>query len=144
MKTFSKHIVLIGRILVLVLFLTNAGFTAILNNCAMEYADCCETSDSQSHMQCEMPMTPKTGSTSLQSAFQCHTSSVAGGLHETHALIGKPANTQTPVCEIFVMDAEAFKETSAIPPQFQSLTAYTQSVSPPTVEKYVLFATFLI
>lgn len=142
MKRLTIHSVTLGRLLVVALLLTNAGYTTILSTCTMGAAECCN--DSAGHGQCEMPLVPVRGQASLQDAFQCHATTVAGGLNGIRALVEKNVKQQALDVEIIATVVRGDPAMSALAPKIQSLTASSQLLSPPSVEKYVLNETFLI
>ncbi|MEO8168176.1 MAG: hypothetical protein ABI623_08015 [bacterium] len=146
MKPFTKHIAGIGRTVALSLFLTSAGFTTVLHHCTMssDKSECCDTSHSDGHSQCESPMVPSPGQPSVQNGFQCHTTTFAGGLSDIQGLLEKMTKHQTVEQQIIPVAVVGDVSVIIFAPRFHSLTAYEHGVSPPSVEKYVLISSFLI
>jgi hypothetical protein len=132
-----------GRIIALLLFIASSGFTTIVHACAMEATQCCDTSRARDHKACENPF-PLVAGPSVQREFDCHTNTVAGGLAGVQGLIekdGKPLNNRLEVLSAVVSQYISFASSGTA--SWLS-TSYCTSVSPPSVEKYVLNASFLI
>lgn len=142
MKLFTKKIVFIGRVVAFVFFLASSGFTTILHICAMEACECCDTSGARDHDACpDKPALPVAG-TSIQNVDDCHINAVAGGLSAIQALLEKDikaqnVNTLSVLISTFVSLAPSTNTSSFT-------YSYSESVSPPSVEKYILNATLLI
>lgn len=142
MQRLTRHSVTLGRVLVAALLLANAGYTTILSTCTMGAAECCN--GTTGHRQCDMPLEPAGGQASLQDAFQCHATTVAGGLNDIQALVEKHMKQLLPVGEFIATVVCGDRAMAAYASKINSLTSSSHHVSPPPVEKYVLNETFLI
>ena len=148
MKYSKKHIVAFGRLLVLLFVLANAGFTAVLHKCSMEntqvtkLAECCGNSDESNRLACELPQSMSSSTHGVQ--FTCHTNTIVGGLTGTTALLEKKSKIQL----------SKFSERQVSLHQVSTFTSdvihsiyfsfSSTSISPPSVEKCVLYSSFLI
>jgi hypothetical protein len=137
----SKHIVTIGRILSILLFLSIPGFTAVLYLCCHPvHTDHHENSsthgdshsDSHAH-DCSIPAPSDYATVS----DQCHTTKIAGGLNTIPALLEKDNKTQARKVESS-FTLSSFDISSPL------LALTSGSHSPPAVEKFVLSHAYLI
>jgi hypothetical protein len=146
MWLIDKHSTWAGRILVVMLFIANSGFTAILHQCTMDTAECCDASRTSDHHACQdedsVPA-PITGP-SVTSAFECHINSVAGGLSVAPAVTEKNAINQ--VSKLDVVALVGYLDVATLAQSISStlLHAFSTNASPPSVEKNILTATLLI
>jgi hypothetical protein len=143
MKHFTKNIVSIGRVVAFLFFIASSGFTTILHICTMEASECCDTSGASGHQACPNPeMSSPVSSASIQNADDCHINAVAGGLSAIQALLEKDSKTQN--VEVLSVLASTFVSLAPVNNTSWFTYSFTESVSPPSVEKYVLNETFLI
>jgi hypothetical protein len=151
MRRFPKHIVVVGRLLVVLFVLANSGFTAVLHQCAMggeqsaqsnQTIECCSTSSENSRSACEVPQA--TPSSSIVNQFTCHTNTVVGGLAGTSALLEKESKTQ--LSKLGEWSGNLAQEIVFKPIINHSFTLahFAINTSPPSVEKCVLNSSFLI
>lgn len=143
MKLLTKNIVFMGRVVATLFFMASSGFTTILHICTMEASECCNTSGASDYHGCPNPQrsSPVSGVV-VQNANDCHINAVAGGLVAIQALLEKDSkaqnvNTLTLLISTFVSLAPSTNTSSFT-------YSYAESVSPSSVEKYVLNETFLI
>jgi hypothetical protein len=143
MRYISTHILFVSRTLALVTFLASSGFTAILHNCTLVPASCCAAPREINHKDCSESL-PVNLERSIQSNAVCHTNTVVGGITTNPAVLEKVVKSEVkkPVSPLFVLSP--FVAVSG-----QSFTSSTPFSSPasvflPSVEKYVLNASFLI
>lgn len=138
----KRHILVIGRILILLLFVANSGFTMVLHTCAMSTMACCADAMPAS----KAPAPPMSEAALAGSEMQCCTVIVAGGVNATPVAMEHsstdnpqkfPVRAEVPALTA-PADLQAF--TSSILAQLSSRSA----VAPRSVEKYVLNAVFLI
>lgn len=151
MRRFPKHIVVVGRFLIVLFVLANSGFTAVLHQCAMggdqsarsnQTIECCSTSSENSRSACEVSQA--TPSLSIVNLFTCHTNTVVGGLVGTSALLEKEIKTQ--LSKLGEWSGHLAQQTVFKPIINQSFTLayFAINTSPPSVEKCVLNSSFLI
>lgn len=120
-----------------------SGFTAILHICAMEASEYCDTSGASDHDACTNEQLPlPVADTSIHNVDYCHINAVVGGFAIVQALVEKDSKTKN--VEVLSLHTSTF--VSPAPGYTPSCFnySYSESVSPPSVEKYVLNATFLI
>jgi hypothetical protein len=145
MRSLTRHILIIGRLFVLIFFLANSGFTVVLYHCTMGDMDCCGTSDDDMSVACGMMDVPPTSSgPSITSGFNCLSVIIAGGLRTDPTVVEKESAARLLKVDLIA----AFNPHSALStgtPQVQPFSPVAApDVSPPTVERYVLNSTFLI
>jgi hypothetical protein len=143
MNFIYRHIVLVGRITTLLLFLSSLGFTAVLEIC-------CEPDGAEIHLkavphsdseECAGPTQPTIAST----GNGCHMRLLAGGLNSIPALVekdGKPNAAKPDVLSVLVAHDTPYLPLHAT--TYQSYLVLSGNPSPAPVEKYVLNASFLI
>ncbi len=143
MKLFTKNIVFMGRVVAFLFFVASSGFTTLLHICTMEASECCDTSGASDHAACPNPekSSPVAG-TAIKNADDCHINAVAGGLSAIQALLEKDGKTQKVV--VLSVLASTFVSLAPINNTSSFTYSYSEGVSPPSVEKYVLNETFLI
>lgn len=143
MRYISKHIFLVTRALALATFLASSGFTTIVHNCTMEVPVCCEVPKEIEHKDCGESLPANTG-LAVRSDAACHTNTVVGGVTTNPAVLEKDAKSGVKKLEI----AESIVTTSVA--NFNQLRTPLSSFSNdtpvflPSVEKYILNASFLI
>jgi hypothetical protein len=125
MKSIERHSIAFGRVLTLVFFLVSARFTSILYMCVRK-AD---------------KALPVAGM-SIYNVDGCHSTIVFSGLRVVMALVEKNSKVQN--VEVRSLSISPFVS----PPLGNTSSGfnytYSESVSPLSVEKYVLNETFLI
>ncbi len=132
----NKHIKILGRIVVSLFFLASSGFTVILNTCVMDTPECCDTTCRES---LPSPMGP-----SVQGQLGCHANTVAGGLNSIPALVEKGSKPQNNRLEILSETALHCAKRAQSGTSSWFTVSFSHNISPPSVEKYVLNASFLI
>ncbi len=155
MRILNNHILAFGRFFLLLFFLGNSGFTAVLYHCTMST---CTTTEEMSGTGCCAGMACCTcvsgGETAgLQSSVEhgvtvaqrCLTATLAGGNLTEPTIVEKAFNGQ----QSFKVDllAATLYETvidSGLDLSVSHLASAASKVSKSSVEKYVLNATFLI
>ncbi len=143
MRYISKHILLVSRTLALATFLASSGFTTILHNCTMEVTACCEAPREVNHKDCGGSV-PANTELFIQSDAVCHINTVVGGITTNPAVLEKDGKSDIKKFQI----AESILTTSIagfnhLRSQFNSFS-FDTAVFLPSVEKYVLNASFLI
>jgi hypothetical protein len=141
----NRHIPAIGRVLILLFFLANSGFTVVLRHCTMGMIECRSASDDQMAGACCMMHPLQTpGDLAFTGGNGCHSMELAGGLKTDPTLV-----ENRPVAHVTKLDM-----TGILTPSFFSsdnsahsplvLTAAPHTVSASSVETYVLNEAFLI
>lgn len=143
MKFLSTHILFIARPLVLVTFLASSGLATVLHNCTMVAATCCDAPAEINHMDCEERL-PVNSDLSIQSNAVCHINTVVGGVTTNPAVLDKDGKSQLKNPVAFVFAFTPSLEASIQISTFTSLGLTAPTVFLPSVEKYVLNASFLI
>ena len=145
MISLHRHILTIGRLVVLLFFVANSGFTVVLYHCTMEKMGCCTGSDEHMSSACTMmdPPEPSSGP-SVAEVNDCHSVIIAGGVKTDPTVVEKES-----VARVIKVDPPATATTasalSAVSSRYQPLSSSaSQNASSPAVETYVLNATFLI
>jgi hypothetical protein len=150
MRLLNKHILTFGRLLLVFFFLANSGFTVVLYHCTM--ADemcgmsCCDGKNDSQAGACEDMDGPQTPATHPVTVDQpCQTVTVLGGYQVDPTVVAKAFDGR----QIIKIDLlPNFVYQTAIGdrvdlPAFHLVSA-ASNVSTPSVETYVLNATFLI
>ncbi len=131
-----------AAIVAILLTLSSSGFTAVLHSCLMAERVCC---DQPMSMMARMPAEDGAfpGSPVLQSDMSCCSVTVAGGLNTNPIVAGNqlPAPPHLDLIALLPSSALSVTQLALTHPALFSSSAV---VSPPSVEKYVLNATFLI
>lgn len=143
MKYFSTHILFIARPLVVVTFLASSGLATVLHNCTMVAATCCEAPAEINHKNCDKRL-PANSDLFIQSNAVCHANTVVGGVTTNPAVLDKDGKSELKNPLSFV-----FAFTSSVEASFQINTSFNRGITAPpvflpSVEKYVLNASFLI
>ena len=132
----NKHIAVLGRVVLILFVIASSGFTLALRICLMNSPDCCSTMCQDS--------APSAKEASVGAQMGCPKSIVAGGLNTNPGLIEKSVKLQNgryEVLSVTVLHPERYAQPQN---QFGQFTSYSSSSSPPSVEKYVLYSSFLI
>lgn len=144
MKFFTKNIVVLGRVTTFLFIVASSGFTSVLHICSMQASECCDPSGASDHHACpndEEQPSPVAGA-SIQNVDDCHINSVVGGLSAIQALLEKDSQIQK--VEVLSILTSVFASLEPVNNTSSFTYSFTESVSPPSVEKYVLNETFLI
>ncbi len=143
MKLFKKHMALIAKLVLVVTITASSGLAAVIHNCTMERMDCCGDSPNAGHNNCHLPGVPSTGLT-IGSDVACHVNEIVGGLAIKSGEVEKDKRsvpTRTAFVTIITSLYDSLRHTSGSSHALLSLAA---ALSPPSVEKCVLNASFLI
>lgn len=140
MLKISRHIAVVGWLFLGLFLVGNSGFAFVLHKCVAVQMDCCEKPNKDSKDACmDTPM--PIGGPTFKAPFLCHTNTVVGGLTTKSGLLEKtPIQKET--VSTFFMSANVALAPSTI--TSSSSLSYAINTSPPSVEKCVLNATFLI
>ena len=150
MKFVSDHILPFGRLLLVLYFLGNSGFTAVLYHCTMTEEmcgmSCCNGTNDCSAGICEDVDEPQPPVTDLMTVDQpCQTATVVGGYHTEPTVVEKQFNARR-IINIDLLATSVFEDAIDYRvdlPAFHLVSA-ASNISPPSVEAYVLNASFLI
>lgn len=131
-----------SRFVVAVLMLAvSSGFTVAHHACQMEQKQCCDSMPSGGTMDGTSPSQgPSVGST----ATSCCVSIVSGGSYNFTALFEKQSKIESQKFTLAPLQSDFVACPSRANVDVQFLTQSSQAASPPSVEKYVLFASLLI
>jgi hypothetical protein len=143
MNSVARHTIAFGRVFTLIFLLVSSGFTTVLHICAKKASECRETSGaSNQDAYPNKQLSPRVTGMSVHNVDHCDRNAVVGGFYVFRTLLEKDSKAQ--IVEV----------RSLLPLTFDSPTpstilswfnySYSESVSPPSVEKYVLNATLLI
>ena len=132
----DKHIEVLGRLFVLLFMIASSGFTVVLRNCLMNSPDCCATMCQES--------APSAKDESVNAQMGCPMSIVAGGLNTNPGLIEKSVKLQNNRHEVLPVTVSHPGRYAQPQNEFGRITPYSSSSSHPSVEKYVLYSSFLI
>ncbi len=143
MGYFSKYTLFVGRALALATFLASSGFTAIVHNCTMEVPVCCEAPKEINHKDCGESV-PANKELAVRSNAACHTNTVVGGVTTNPAVLEKDGKSDVKKLQI----AESIVSASIVRlDQLHTPLNFFSDDTPvflPSVEKYILNASFLI
>jgi len=138
----DQHTRLTAIIAALLLALSSSGFTAVLHSCLMAEKSCCGL---PLNMMAGTPLNDAEGAAdpTLTSNMSCCAVTVAGGLNTNPIVSGTQQTTPQHLDLISLLPPSVLSGAQDIhshPIHFASSAA----ASPPSVEKYVLNASFLI
>jgi|GEM_PF-1630514 len=157
MRLVDKHICGFSRLFLVLFFLANSGFTVVLYRCTMTKCamtgsvlgmECCSKArmDCCTAGSCEEVAVPQVAvADAVTMDRPCETATVAGGYQTDPTVVEKQVNGRQ-LLTVDLLPTSAF-ETGIGPrvdlPAFH-FTSTASNVSPPSVETYVLNASFLI
>ena len=122
--------------------LSCSGFTTVLHSCLMKNRGCCETSMGLMHrMTGGEPASP--GNLILKSNMSCCATTVAGGLNTNPIVSGTQHSIPQHLSLLALLPADELSCAQSFSTS-QILSSCPLAASPPSVEKYVLNAAFLI
>jgi hypothetical protein len=138
----SKNIRLIRIFLAVLVLAASSGAATVLHLCQMEAASCCSPTQTSNHDGCGQPIAPPAGH-SFKSDFTCHLDVVVGGLALKQALLEKENKPELSIAAI--PSVVSFASSSLLQADSPSHTYFVaQTISPPSVDRYVLNGSFLI
>jgi hypothetical protein len=143
MKPFTKHILLLKRLVLIVTIAASSGFTTVVHYCTMDVMDCCDPSPSADHRNCDLPGVPETGE-SVKAQFTCHTNTLVGGVSVKPAVLVKEHKSEPSRIVLATVTASLYNCLSHTSSSSHTLFSPAETPSPPSVEKYVLNASLLI
>lgn len=129
-------------ILAVLVLAASSGATTVLHRCQMEVASCCSSNRHANDDACDQPIASPTGHF-FESDFTCHIDVVVGGVTLMQALLEKEHRPETNIAVIpNIVSLSSSSLLQADSPSHTLLVA--QTISPPSVDRYVLFNSFLI
>lgn len=143
MTFLHRNILTIGRLFVLLFFLANSGFTVILYHCTMTDEMCDMSCCAETCQDMEEGCGPATDAIGV--GQPCQTTTVVGG-YQTEPTVLEKEYTGRQIIKYDLLLPSVFETAIADRvdlPAFHIVSA-ASNVSPPSVETYVLNATFLI
>ena len=138
----SKHIKPLRLAFAALVFLASSGAAAVIRECKVEAMSCCAPVSRANHDDCDQPALPISRH-SIKAQFTCHTTALVGGVAIKQALVEQQHKPELPKQIVFCI-ASSQSLLSAQTNRSSSTFFLTETVSPPTVEKYVLNGSFLI
>jgi hypothetical protein len=143
MRSIARHTKAFGRVFTLVFLLASSGFTAILQICALEACECCDTSAGLDHdIWQDMQLPQSVPGMSIHNVDDCHINARVDDFAVVQALLEKDSNAQK--VKVLSVLAPTFVSTALSNTSSWFNCSHLETISPPSVEKYVLNATLLI
>jgi len=155
MRLINKHISTFGRFFLVLFFIANSGFTVVLYHCSMTHramADessgmtCCAGMACCTCASCEDLAGPQTPATHVVTVNQqCMTATIAGGNLVEPTIVAREFNGQQ-ILKADLLPGAVYETGigSGLSLAIRHLATTASNVSTPSVEKYVLNASFLI
>ncbi|MBM2840069.1 MAG: hypothetical protein HW412_597 [Bacteroidetes bacterium] len=137
-----KNIRLMRIFLAVLVLAASSGATAVLHRCQMEAASCCSPNQNANDDGCDQPIASPTGH-SFRADFTCHIDVVVGGVALKQALLEKENRPESNIAVI--PNIVSLGSCSLVQADGPSHTLFlAHAISPPSVDRYVLNASFLI
>jgi hypothetical protein len=138
----KKHTVFLTRLMAVFILMANSGFSAVLQRCTMQDAECCGESG-PALMSCRDAF-PHQDGLEVRVSGSCYATSIAGGITTAPAVVQNHDPAHGSVTEVpYVSDMSV--SASLLSDQRSSFVSIPPSCNSTTsVEKYVLHAAFLI
>ncbi len=146
----SRHIAPVGRLLLVLFFLSNAGLTFVVQRCSMGGASkgmaCCDDQNQSAARACAIPDPDKAIHIPLVAdTAGCMVVTVVGGLQTDPKFVEQePAGPHVAKVDVLSAPATAIMSGLAVGRPFCVPLSTDSRVSPISVEKYVLSGSFLI
>ncbi len=150
MHSINRHILVFGRLFLVLFFLANTGFSFILYRCTMSGAAdemaCCEDPHPTGAGDCLETDSPQsTDATLVAHNSSCMVMNVVGGLQTDPKFVDKVSLArQLTKIDCAPATVSALSYGTHVDRPFCLLPAVDSNDSPPPVEKYVLTGAFLI
>jgi hypothetical protein len=148
MKSLTKHTQNLGRVVTLLFFVANTGFTAVVDYCSNDGAASCAMESCAENRDCDAKCDqtlPFEAELASQVPGDCDNVAVAGGLNSTPMVLETILGAQTSKIDVL----SCVSPQSVVLPGALRIIVFSSS-SPSgvalqhTVEKYILNASFLI
>ena len=151
MQFLNRHILVLGRLFLVIFIVATSGFSVVMTYCTMSDGGACPMAsgndDDQDWSGTCADHTSQQGAThaALSNNYACMLTTVAGGLQTDPTTIEKVSHRQE-LTKLVVLPAAVPLQMSSLilDRPFSHYSSAGPNVSPPSVEKYVLNATFLI
>ncbi len=146
----SRHIATVGRLLLVLFFLANAGFTYVLQECSMQGTTdgmmCCDGQGPTSASACANVDPDQAIHATLDAGNSgCMVMIVLGGLQTDPKFVEKDARgLHLSKIDFVPVSTTVISSSPNVDGRFSLNSSAVSRVSPPAVEKYVLTASFLI
>jgi hypothetical protein len=138
----KKHTILLTRLMAIFVLTANSGFSAVLQRCTMQDADCCGRRST--HLSCRDAL-PREVAVEVHGSGSCYATSFAGGLTTAPAVLqNDKVVAHNPVKEVLHLSDLSMSSTLLSDHRSPSISIPQSRPSPTSVEKYVLHAAFLI
>jgi len=137
-----KHIKPLQLISAAFVFLASSGATIVVRQCSMDTASCCNTASCDNDDACDQPVALPSDH-SIKAEYSCRTTTLVGGLAIQQAVVEQPHKSLL-IMAVLGLVVPPDCRLSAQPPRSSSALLLADAASPPSVEKYVLNASFLI
>ncbi len=142
MSTIGTYSNTTGRLLLaLVLLAVSSGFTVAHHSCLMKQSQCCDAVASGGPMGNSRPID---GTSISRPSLSCCATTVSGGLSAILALIEKQSSAVDHRLTVAQLHFDFSPLFSSPTTEYTHFTQGLQTSPPPSVEKYVLFASLLI
>ncbi len=142
MLRIARHINLLSSVVAFLFAFGSSGLAVVINNCTMtSQMQCCQSMSDQTAGDCSNPI-QTSGIPSVQSEANCSTSTLVGGLITNPGVVDNNRLVQKISVNVLPMnDCLSCVQTltRSVP-----VIAFAGSISPSSVEKHILNASFLI
>jgi hypothetical protein len=140
MFSSDRHTRFIATVAAFLLILSSSGFTTVLHSCLMAERSCCNAS-MMAHMNGDEGAVP--GKPVLKNNMSCCAVTVAGGLN-TNPIVTHDQHHGVQHLDLIVLLSPRTSSDEQQVLTHSTFFSSSTATSPPSVEKYVLNATFLI
>lgn len=143
MRFIARHTIAFGRVLTLVFLFVSSSFITVLHFCAKKASECCDTSGVSDHNAGTNKQLPLlVAGLSVHNVIDCYRNAVVSYFSVFRALVEIDSEKQN--VEVRSLLTSTFDSSEPSNTLSWSNYSYSDSVSLPSVEKYVLNATLLI
>lgn len=150
MHSLSRHILVLGRLLLVLFILANTGFTFVLYECMMcgtteDMARCGDSHPAAANTCPDMDSPRPMGTHPVVHNPSCMVTTVVGGLQTDPKFVEKVSITpQLTKIDFVPVTLSALSNGPHVDRPFCLLSSVDSNISPPSVEKYVLTGALLI
>lgn len=141
MLSSHRHTRIIAAVAAFLLALSSSGFTAVLHSCLMAERSCCDAS-MMTHMSGDEGAT-QAGNPVLKNVMSCCAVTFAGGLNANPIVTGNQYSSLHHLDQVALLPPSVLTGAQQISSHPVS-ASFLAAASPPSVEKYLLNASFLI
>ncbi len=145
MNSINRHMVVLGRLFLLMFFVANSGFTVALDFCTMGDMSCCSKPEHHKADACNMMDAPQaSGDQVISSDNSCHVITVARVLKTDPTVIHNDFYSRLAKVDLIAAIVPHFAVSPVMGLSPWLSPGKSSSNPPPAVETYVLNASFLI